>query len=85
MPDNQDLELQRAAVGADFAIGNQTAAVAVQLTINVPDYATVRRSSITGQVEIDQISLDDLVSLRDSIAEQITAIQEQLARQWESL
>jgi hypothetical protein len=59
----------------------------VTMLINVPDYATVRRNATTGQVEIDDLVVEDLMALRDSIGEQIVSIQQQIAQipRWEPM
>jgi hypothetical protein len=73
-------------VGVDWT-GNNSAQPAqaglVTLFIGVPDDARVRRNTITGQIEIDDITVSDLVNLRDSIDQQITELNKKAG--WEPL
>lgn len=46
----------------------------ILLSINIPDHARVRRNTITNVVEISDLRLSDLISLRDALGEQISKI-----------
>lgn len=79
-------DLQQAPpVGTTWTPPASAPQLAVMLMINVPDHATVRRNALTGQIEIDEISIADLISLRDSISEQIIRLQKQERDGWEAL
>lgn len=59
----------------------------VSLFINCPPDYHVRRNQETGQIEIENLLIEDLVGLRNSIDEQIAQLQSQVAekRGWQSL
>ncbi len=50
--------------------------IAITPTINIPDYAQVRRNALTGVVEISDITMADLVSLRDALTNQIIKLEQ---------
>jgi hypothetical protein len=78
-------ELQQfSPVGTTWVPNNNPATqLAVTLTINVPEYANSRRNAITGQIEINALQFADLVSLRNSIDEQIVMLRQQDEFVWE--
>jgi hypothetical protein len=76
---------QMPPVGATWTPPKAEPQMAVALFINVPEHASVRRNAATGQIEIDNIQIADLISLRDSISEQITTLQNQDQNTWEPL
>jgi hypothetical protein len=49
--------------------------ITVTLVINVPEHAHVSRNVATGQIMIDDITVNDLTDLRDSISDQINEVQ----------
>lgn len=59
----------------------------VSLFINCPPDYPVRRNQETGQIEIENLVIEDLVGLRNSIDEQIAKLQGQARekRGWQSL
>lgn len=83
---DKDLQ-QLPSIGAVWAATppTQIPMFSVTLTINVPTHAKVARHTLTGQIEISEIQIADLISLRDSISEQIVALQAQEQSGWEPL
>ena len=79
-------DLQRMPpIGANWS-AQPVPRTAVELMINVPDHAEVLRNTLTGQVQIKNLQIEDLISLRDALTEQITTLQQQKARNgWEPL
>ncbi len=71
-------DLQRMPpIGADWTLTEQPQQLAVTLSIGIPEHITVRRNIHTGMIEIDDLRIEDLITLRDSISEQIIALQAQ--------
>ena len=77
-------DLQRGApIAMDLRDMEKTleSSVPVTLTISTPPDARVRRNSMTGQLEIDDVTILDLVELRDSIDQQILDLYERAREQ----
>ena len=49
--------------------------ITVTPVINVPEHAHVSRNVATGQIMIDDITVNDLTDLRDSTSDQINEVQ----------
>lgn len=49
--------------------------ITVTLVNDVPEHAHVSRNVATGQIMIDDITVNDLTDLRDSISDQINEVQ----------
>ncbi len=88
---DKDLQ-QLPSVGATWAAPAPEVMVpvfSVTLTINVPTHAKVSRNTLTGQVQFEEILIEDLENLRDSIDQQIVMLREEerrlMADTWEPL
>lgn len=59
----------------------------ISLFINCPPEYPVKRNHETGQIEIENLLIDDLIGLRNSIDQQITELQgnSREKRGWETL
>jgi len=64
------------SVGATWSPPSPQPTIRITLAINIPEYSAVRRNSVTGQVEITEVTQADLISLRDSLNEQIAQIEQ---------